>query len=224
MSKKFNDLTNKKFGRLTAINNVYSKNGNMQWLCKCDCGNIIIVDNQSLKRGITKSCGCLAKEIATITHTKHNMSKTRLNSVWDSMKQRCNNPNNSQYRNYGARGIKVCEKWNDKQNGFINFYNWAMANGYDENAKFQQCTLDRIDNNGNYEPNNCRWITIKEQSNNRRTNHYITYNNKTHTIAEWSEILNINRYTLYDRINKYNMSIEKAFTKTINHKNKEINN
>lgn len=225
MSRKFTDISGQKFGRLVALYpTTPTKNGNMKWLCRCECGNEIIVDNQSLKKGATKSCGCLAKEICILTHTKHKMYKTKLNSVWNSMKQRCSNPNHIQYHNYGGRGIKVCPEWNDKINGFMNFYNWAMQNGYNKNAKFQQCTLDRINNNGNYEPNNCRWVTIEEQCNNRRTNHYITYNQETHTIAEWSKILNINRYTLYDRINKSNMSIEKALTKKVNHKNKEIKN
>lgn len=217
MGAKFIDLTGQEFGRLVALYpTTLNKSGNMQWKCKCKCGNEITVDNQSLKRGYTKSCGCLAKEVCVFIHTKHKMYKTRLNSVWNSMKQRCNNSKNSQYYNYGGRGIKVCPEWNDKNNGFVNFYNWAIKNGYKEGL-----SIDRINNNGNYEPNNCRWTTIQEQSNNRRTNRYITYNKETHTIAEWSKIVNINRYTLYDRINKSNMSIEKALTKKVNHINKE---
>lgn len=210
MSRKFNNLAGERFGRLVAIHPTTTKNDNMQWICKCDCGNETVVDNQSLKRGITKSCGCLAKEIRILKQTKHKLYGTRLNSIWNSMKQRCNNSNNMSFHNYGGRGIKVCEEWNDKENGFMNFYNWAMRNGYRDDL-----TIDRIDVNGNYEPSNCRWANMKQQSNNRRVNHNITYNNETHTIAEWSEILNTNKHTLYDRINRSNMSIEEALTKKV---------
>lgn len=205
------DLTGQRFGRLTVIKRVKNnKDNRAQWLCECDCGNKKHIIGKSLRKGKTKSCGCLQKEKAKTINKKHGMRYTRLNKIWNSMKQRCCNANDNAYKYYGGRGIRVCDEWLDKENGFINFYDWSMNNGYQDNL-----TIDRIDVNGNYEPSNCRWINMKQQSNNRRDNHNITYNNETHTIAEWSEILNINRYTLYYRINKSNMSIEEALTKKV---------
>ncbi len=209
MGRKYIDLKGKRFGRLLVLDrNGVSNNGNVQWLCQCDCGNKTVVDNQSLKRNITKSCGCLAKELKVKGNIKHGMYGTRLNRIWNNMKQRCINPNHNAYKYYGARGIKVCDEWIDKENGFINFYNWAMQNGYQEHL-----TIDRINVNKNYEPDNCRWATRKEQANNTRINHIINFNGESHTIAEWGEILNINKYTLYDRINRSNMTIKTALTK-----------
>lgn len=216
MSRKYVDLKGKRFGRLLVLDrNGIAKNGNIQWLCQCDCGNQTIVDSQSLKRNFTKSCGCLRKELVTKNKTKHGMYGTRLNYIWNSMKQRCINSNNDAYKYYGARGIKVCDEW---LNDFMNFYNWAINSGYQDNL-----TLDRINVNGNYEPNNCRWATMKEQSNNTRVNHLIKFNKETHTIAEWSEILNINKSILYDRINRSNMTIEEALTKKVRRKNENYN-
>ena len=208
---KYVDLTGQRFGRLIVIKRAdNSKDNRAKWLCKCDCGNEKNIVGKSLRKMKTQSCGRLQKEQAKMVNTKHGMRYTKLNKTWNSMKQRCNNSNCKQYKNYGGRGIKVCDEWLDKENGFINFYDWSMNNGYQDNL-----TIDRIDVNGNYEPSNCRWANMKQQSNNRRDNHNITYNNETHTIAEWSEILNINRYTLYYRINKSNMSIEEALTKKV---------
>lgn len=214
---KFVDLTGNRFGRLTVIERVEnSKDNRTQWLCVCDCGNKKYIIGKNLREGKTKSCGCLLKEKAKIINKKHGMRYTRLNNIWNSMKQRCNNSNDKNFNYYGGRGIKVCKEWLDKENGMINFYNWAMVNGYKENL-----TIDRIDVNGDYEPSNCRWVTQKVQSNNTRANHYITYNNETHTIAEWSEILGINRYTLYTRINMLKMPISKAFTQPVKIINQE---
>lgn len=140
-------------------------------------------------------------------NTKHGMYRTRVYCCWNDMKQRCFNPNNKAYPNYGARGIKVCDDWLDKENGFMNFYNWAMENGYQDNL-----TLDRIDVNGNYEPSNCRWLTIQEQQFNKTTNHLITFNEKTQTTAEWGKELNISPILLSSRLNKLNWSIEKALS------------
>lgn len=123
------------------------------------------------------------------------------------MKSRCYNKNDKRYKDYGGRGIIVCDEWLDKENGFMNFYQWAMASGYKDNL-----TIDRIDNNGNYKPNNCRWATDKEQSRNRRSNHLIKYKNETHCIAEWAEKLNIKQTVLIQRIYTYKWSIEKALT------------
>ena len=134
-----------------------------------------------------------------------NKTYQRIRKTLNGMRARCYNQHNNRYKNYGARGIKVCSGWMGKE-GILNFYNWAINNGYKEGL-----TIDRINNDGNYEPNNCRWITPKEQSNNRTTNRFIVYNGKTHTIAEWSRILNINYALLQSRLNKDNWSIEESF-------------
>ena len=185
INKKIKDRTGKRYGRLVALKVV--RTNPVYWLCKFDCGKYTKVRSSNLQTGQVQSCGCLNDEVIT----KHNMARTRIYKVFNSMKQRCNNPNDKGYYLYGARGIKICDEWNNIENGFINFYNWAITNGYDENAKFQECTIDRIDVNGNYEPNNCRWINNKEQALNKTTNRYLTYNGKTQTVLEWSKELEI---------------------------------
>lgn len=138
---------------------------------------------------------------------KKNEFKTRLYYVWCGMRCRCNYKKSKSYKNYGKRGIKVCKEWDNYQN----FKEWALSNGYDENAKRGQCTLDRIDVNGNYEPKNCRFVNNKFQCNNKRNNILITYKNETHTLKEWSEITNINIGTLQQRY-YYKWDIEKMLT------------
>lgn len=146
---------------------------------------------------------------------KHGMWGTSLYIRWKHIKQRCYNPNDSGYKNYGGRGIKVCEEWLDKETGFKNFYNWSINNGYREDL-----SIDRINNDGNYEPTNCRWTTRKIQNNNTRHLHKITYKNETHTLIEWSEILGIKLTTLSARINTRHLPIEKAFLPTIDRRKK----
>jgi hypothetical protein len=123
------------------------------------------------------------------------------------MRSRCNNPKNKEYHRYGGRGIKVCNEW---LNDFMVFQNWAMVNGYDVSAPRGQCTLDRIDNDGNYCPENCRWTTAKEQANNTRRTRFIEFNGETHSVSEWGRRLGINQSTLNMRLNKYGWSAEKA--------------
>lgn len=158
---KFNDLIGKKFGRLTVIKRLgKNKANNIQWLCKCDCGNEKILTTAELNRGRTQSCGCLAKDLLIERNKKHGLTKTRLYSIYCGMKTRCLNKNAPAYKYYGERGISICDEWLDD---FKNFYDWAKTNGYKRNL-----TLDRKDNNGNYNPLNCHWVTYAAQAQNRR--------------------------------------------------------
>ena len=137
----------------------------------------------------------------------HGMTNTRLYRIWINIKTRCLNKKDNHYNRWGGRGITICEEW---LNDFMNFYDWAMVNGYQENL-----SIDRIDNNGNYEPNNCRWSTIKEQNRNQRTNNLITYNGETLCLIEWAEKIGIKSNTLWNRLNLYKWSIEKTLTTKI---------
>lgn len=164
--KRAVDISGQRFGRLTAVECVGKKEqAGYLWRCVCDCGNEVAALTRDLRSGNTRSCGCWRNEkIGRINKTHGKSHKSRLYNVWNGMRQRCNDPNHKSYKNYGGRGILCCEKWND----FTAFETWAFQAGYDENAPYGRCTLDRIDVNGNYEPDNCRWIAIKEQASNKR--------------------------------------------------------
>lgn len=170
---------------------------------KClKCGKIQV---KSRKVVYDKQCKCEC----SYKRAKHiDNGKTRLNNIYFNMKARCYNSNQWNYQYYGGRGIKVCDEW---KNNYNSFYNWALENGYQDNL-----SIDRIDTNGNYEPSNCRWVTDKEQKNNTRRNHYITYKGKTQSMSKWAEELNISYTTLRSRINTNKWSIEKAFTTPVN--------
>ena len=211
MCAKIIDITGQRFNHLTAIEKVgKNKSGNFLWLCKCDCGNYCKTTYTYLRRGECKSCGCLRYSKIKEMRTKHGMTRTRIYRIWQNMKNRCRHPNNPRYKDYGARGIEYCEEWEE----FEPFYKWSIETGYND-----KLTIERIDNNKGYCPENCRWATKEEQQYNKRTTHYLTYKGETKSMAEWSKILNINLQTLAARINTLKWSTEKAFeTPVINNR------
>lgn len=196
MAKKLEINQGDKFGKWTIIEEIapkiISNKPRRMFRCKCECGNIGEVQLVCLRNRHSTSCGCEQKKRASIANTKHGLEKHPLYNTWKNMKNRCNNPNASEYNNYGGRGICVCEDWS---NNFQNFYNWAINNGWSK-----ELTIDRIDTNGNYCPENCRWSTVEVQMNNMTKNHYIEYNENTYTLSTLAKYLdipyNIVRYRL----------------------------
>lgn len=198
---KIVDITGQRFGRLVAISRAGAIDGTALWLCKCDCGNEKKIRLTNLKQG-TKSCGCLNVEIAPERGKKSKLGErskkhgdfgTKLYGVWAGMKRRCLNPNTHYYREYGGRGIKVCDEWME----YLGFKEWAMQNGYSEGL-----TIDRIDVNGNYEPSNCRWTTMQEQQRNRRDNVRLEYQGHVYSGDEIAEITGLKVRTIRGRIER----------------------
>lgn len=205
---KLRDLTGQRFGKLIVIEraeNYIQPNGQKKtkWKCICDCGNEIVTVGHNLTRGVCTSCGCVRKEKVIKMNKTHGKSNHILYSKWEHIKDRCLNPNDKGYKNYGGRGIKICDEWIDS---FETFYNWSMQNGYKEGL-----TIDRIDVNGNYEPSNCRWVTMKEQSNNKRNNIYIEYNGEIKTLKQWCDELNMNYKKIHNRLYKLKWEVTRAF-------------
>lgn len=195
---RFNDLTGQKFGRWTVLyrgEDRYNKQGypRIYWTCKCDCGTIRDVSAVSLVNKQSTSCGCKRKE-SCAKNVKHGLSGTRIKRIYYNMHSRCENPNTPKFKNHGGRGIKVCDEWSG-EDGLINFYNWAMSNGYKEDL-----TIDRIDDDRDYEPSNCQWADYRTQNLNTRRNNIVTINGVTKTVTEWSEESGINRNTLDQRL------------------------
>lgn len=204
---KFVDLTDKHFGRWTVIG-IHGKRGNLiTWDCVCECGTRAIISGNSLtrKNRPSLSCGCLQKEKVFQTGKNniiHGQTGTKLFCVWEGMLRRCTDANNKNYKNYGGRGITVCNEWHE----FVAFRNWAISNKYRDDL-----TIERKNVNGNYCPENCCWATWKEQANNRRNNVIIKYCNTQKTLAEWSEITGLSAATISYRI-KHGWSAERALT------------
>lgn len=184
-----------------------SNHGDAQYLCKCDCGNYKVIKANNLKNGNTHSCGCLKKQMMHDKQFKHGdacENETRLYRIWRGMVSRCYTPSATEFQNYGGRGICVCNEW---KNDYQSFKCWALMNGYSDHL-----TIDRIDNNLNYTPDNCRWISKNDQMLNKSNNRLITFNGITKTITEWARDIGINRSSLRCRIDRYHWPIEKALT------------
>lgn len=195
------DITGQKFGKLTAIKKVGSDGHSSLWLCRCECGNEKIVTLPHLRQS-TKSCGCLSKEVARLNGEKSKIGERSrvhgdfgkpLYGVWAAMKRRCNNPNSCYYKEYGGRGIRVCADWLE----YIPFKEWSLNNGYQNGL-----SIDRIDSNGNYEPANCRWTTMKKQQNNRRNNIRLLYKGKSYTPLEITELTGLRPRTIRGRLER----------------------
>lgn len=192
---KINDLTGQRFGRLAVVERAgRNARRHATWLCRCDCGNSSIVAGTDLLSGNTKSCGCYHDDVSRVLRTKHGAYGKKLYYVWSSMKMRCINPKNKAYKNYGARGVTVCDEW---LHSFEVFQRWALVNGYEDGL-----SLDRIDNNAGYNPSNCRWVTRDVQNNNRRDNRLVEYDGQVRTVAEWARITGLPYEALRRRIAK----------------------
>jgi len=178
---KCKDITGIKFGRLTPIKLAGANSTGAVWLCSCECGNTKEVSFYNMRRGSVKSCGCLHRD----TITTHGKTGSRLYRVWRGMRQRCEDSNTKDYKRYGGRGISVCEEW---KNDFEIFESWMLGNGYDVDAAKGKCTIDRIDADGNYSPENCRIVDVIDQGSNKKNNRVIEYNGETKTISEWARI------------------------------------
>lgn len=200
----------KVYGRLTVLSyGDRDRSGQRLANCVCDCGNKVTVPFTRLERTTNhvRSCGCLSKDVLDTYRVKHDLSKTRLYNIFSGMKGRCYNKKLKSYKNYGGRGITICDAW---LRDFKTFYDWANDNGYADDL-----TIDRIDVEGNYEPSNCRWLPLSEQQNNKTDNLNITYKGKTQTLMQWSKELGINYNTLRNRLHRSKYSIEDAFEKPV---------
>lgn len=195
---KFIDITGQKFGMLTALYRGENQGRRAVWVCRCDCGNIHSVIGECLRGGHSKSCGCLHK----IAISTHGMCDSPEWQTWQNMIHRCENKNNPGYKTYGARGIKVCDRWKD----FDCFYKDMGARPSEKHS------IDRINNDGNYSPDNCRWATKKEQARNTRQNNLVTFNGETKPLVCFIEELGLNKNTVRGRLRR-GFSLEMAFSK-----------
>ena len=197
------NLTGRRFGKLLVKDFLGYKKRRPFYKVICDCGVEKEVCYWELVRGQTQSCGCLHRKLVGDMSRKHGLSKTRLYKIWLGIKKRCLNKNCSRYKYYGGRGINICNEWKDD---FKSFSNWAQQNGYTD-----ELSIDRIDVNGNYSPENCRWSTKEQQSNNTRSNKYLEYKGIKHSMSEWCKLLGLNYYKIRSRISSYHWSVEEAF-------------
>ena len=203
--KRLKDRTGQRQGALLIIERDETRIQGTYWVCRCDCGKLLSVSASNLSAG-QKSCGCKAREESSLRMSQkitHGQTHTRLYRLWVGMRQRCFDENASNYGRYGGRGITVCDEWDR----FENFRDWSLKNGYSD-----ELTIDRIDYDGHYGPDNCRWVSDKIQANNRSTNHYLEYDGQIMSIADWARKKDINPNTLANRIRR-GWPIEKALTK-----------
>ena len=203
MSRKVKDLTGQRFGRWLILERAVKRGKGTRYICRCDCGTVRTLYGDGLKSGNSKSCGCLRDELL-IKRATHNMSKTRIYNIWAGMKSRCSNQKDPNYKNYGGRGISVCPEWKES---FVTFYTWTIHSGYKEGLQ-----IDRIDNNGNYEPPNGHWVTAKENSRNTRNSIILELKGERKSLPEWADDLNINPGTLYSRIKSNRWTTPMALT------------
>lgn len=197
---KLTDRLGQRYGRLLVTERAPNKSAtdtNARWKCVCDCGRETVQYGQDLKKGKVISCGCWNDE----KRYKHGMAKTAIYNIWQHIHQRCENPKDAAYENYGGRGIKVCERWNSFENFVADM--GIRPTGY---------SIDRINNDGNYEPSNCRWATTKQQLNNRRNNRVLELNGERKTVAEWADQLGVKYDLIRNRVDRYGWSIERALT------------
>ena len=194
------DLVGKKFGRYIVVERMSNRGRALMWLCECDCGNRREVQGGNLRNGHSLSCGCLSREMTSKRTKKHGKRNTKEYGIWNAMKNRCYNGNVHNYSRYGGRGIKVCERW---KNSFENFY---ADMGKRPSNKY---SIDRIDNDGDYCPENCRWATASEQQRNKRNNRIVEYKGKKHTLVEICERFNREYSKVHARLSK-GCSVEDA--------------
>lgn len=190
-----------RFGRLTVLKVSEHKNAKRMWKCICDCGNTAETNTYSLTHGVCRSCGCLQVEKAVVAGTVHGQRYTKLYKIWESMKRRCDSPKAQRYSRYGGRGITYCDEWK----AFIPFFEWAKESGYHE-----ELSLDRINCDGNYEPKNCRWITMEEQANNTSQNKHVIYNGNQMTVAEFAKHIGRSYSRVYQELYKLNWTPEQC--------------
>ena len=202
---KVNDLTGRTFGRLKVLKrDKQDKYYNIFWLCECQCG---VKSNTGFrfKSGATQSCGCLNRElsgkrIGNLSRTHGYANKERLYEIWKNMKYRCYNENDNRFKHYGGKGVKVCNEWKDD---YLSFRNWSMTSGYNDNL-----SIDRINNDGDYKPSNCRWVDNKTQANNQSRNRILTYKGKSKTMSEWADYLGLTYGAMNHRVQR-NWSMER---------------
>lgn len=194
MSKAI-DISGMRFGHLTVIREVGREHKEIVWECKCDCGNIVHRKSYEIRHKLT-NCGCMTKDILREKNSRHGLYGTRIHRTYTNMKTRCYNPHYYLFKNYGGKGITICDEWLG-ENGLKNFADWSMKNGYSD-----KLSIDRIDNSKGYSPENCRWVDMRTQQNNRTNNRILSCGGESHTMAEWSKISGIPYFAIQGRLSR----------------------
>ncbi len=204
------DLTNQRFGKLLVLEEKGRKYGEVAWLCQCDCGKKSVATSANLRRGNSRSCGCGRAGNGRGARFKptHGMTGSPEYEAWHAMIRRCENPRAIGWKNYGGRGVKVCDRWRHSSKDFLEDMGRRPSPSH---------SLDRIDSNGNYTPENCRWATLKEQHRNRRDNAYVNYKGETRCVSEWAETVGMNPELLRDRL-RYGWTMERAWNEPVRNK------